>query len=51
MSHRNWCSINNNYSDFNSKIRGTLQSVKSFIGIKAGNHFFKKFLLESADGE
>ena len=49
MGHRNWCMISNNYSEFKLKIKAALQSVLIHMGIEAGNHFLKKFLLKSAD--
>jgi hypothetical protein len=43
--------IANNFEDFNSKIKSAMQQVHYILGHKAGNQFFKKFLLKRSSGQ
>jgi len=49
FGHRNWNLIDNNVEDFNTKISKAKETVQRFLGHKAGQSFYRKFLLKKAD--
>lgn len=47
MGHQRWVMIDNKYSDFNSKIKSAQENIHYILGHKAGNQFYKKYLLKA----
>lgn len=49
LGHRNWNLIDNTVEDFNTKINKAKETVQRFLGHKAGQSFYRKFLLKKAE--
>lgn len=49
FGHRNWNLIDNNVEDFNTKISKAKETVQRFLGHKAGQSFYRKFLLKKSE--
>lgn len=49
LGHRNWNIIDNNVPDFNTKINKAKEAIQHFLGHRAGQSFYRKFLLKKSD--
>jgi len=49
LGHRHWKMIDNNVPDFNSKINKAKETIQHFLGHRAGQSFYRKFLLKKSD--
>lgn len=48
LGHRNWYICDNSVPDFNSKINKAKEIVQRVLGHKAGQSFYRKFLLKKS---
>jgi hypothetical protein len=49
LGHRHWKMIDNNVTDFNSKISKAKETIQHFLGHNAGQSFYRKFLLKKSE--
>ena len=47
MGHQRWMVVDNKGKDFDSKIKAAKENVHYILGKKAGNQFYKKFLIKT----